>query len=258
MIECPICGAENEPEAGSCQSCGFGLSLLGPTILDGASVAIAPASVWPPPVQAGLGEGVGSVSADATPEGKPAIAAEVPLLDPVAPPTVPPVQPPTGGDVLAPTAPDRPAPTEEVPATPAAGADVSNLLKTLRSREPYYVRLGALRQLGRLETSTPEIVRELLLARGLDDWTGARDLAVREVSQLAARLLDASPHQEILQQHPELVEAVAAELRRRAPWRKDVAQPTAPAPETKERASAWGLLGDVVDVILSLLKLFFD
>jgi hypothetical protein len=169
MIECPICGAENQPEAESCRGCGFGLTFSRYTILDLA------------PVEAPEAAG------DAIVSGLPPATA-------VAPPETDSEEEP--GD-------RRPGQVsgEEHP----AGLDVDQLLLKLRDTGPYFVRLGALRKIGQLEASSPEMVKGLLVARASGPDKQMRDGA--------ARLLQASPHRQVLERHPELLEAAAAEVR---------------------------------------------
>ena len=85
-----------------------------------------------------------------------------------------------------------------------AGPELAQLLENLHSDGPGYVRWRALKTLGQLEGSTPEIVKGLLIAResGADEHT--RDAA--------GTLLESWPHRQVLELHPELVEAAAAEV----------------------------------------------
>jgi hypothetical protein len=203
MIQCPICSAENEPAAESCRGCGFGLSFSRHAILDVVPVTAGPCPdvVEAPPYPAG--SALAAETGVAAPAGAPAEGAWADQPRPVTS-----VKQPDGGAALPPEE-TEPGAGEEALAEPTAGLEVDRLLKNLRSEGADYVRWRALKSLGQLETSTPEIVKALLIAResGADEHTRDR----------ATRLLQVAPHREVLQRHRELVEAAAAEVRANTP-----------------------------------------
>lgn len=79
-------------------------------------------------------------------------------------------------------------------------------LQDLKPENPYTTRLAAVRELGRLESSDPSIVRALIAVKEHD--------ASYQMRLAAAEALQAPPHQEVLAHYPELLNSAgdAAEL----------------------------------------------
>jgi len=165
---------ENEAAAQSCQQCGFGLSLSRHAVLDAVAVAPGPGPEWPGEGERAPGDG---------PDG----ATEVNGLE------AGPAAGPCGDQADSGAA-------AEVP----AGPELAQLLESLRGEGPTYARWRALKTLGQLDASSPEILKGLLIARELGADEHTRDAA--------GTLLDSPPHRQVLEKHPELLEAAAAEV----------------------------------------------
>jgi hypothetical protein len=228
-MKCPICNIENPPDNSSCQKCGFGLSLGGPTWPDSPMAEI--------PESAGVRPSRELLEATAPPAAKePTLSENDAWADGVegerGQTGVKDVRPDTVSrdDLDSPadiqtklSASEEPHP-QEIEALVQelqedAGVEgelrpqVDDLLRDLRA-DSAITRFKAADQLGKLSLSSASVVRALITAQESES-----DSTVR---WYAARSLRAPVHQEVLQQHPDLMKRAQslASQATAAKWRK--------------------------------------